>query len=157
MGGGTYNAQRAKLEPIYLLTEHRMKPITTDGDIFNNYASELARTYSIACKTAVWLICTSLVTDWRFPCTHSSLTVLRIKGYPLSSWLLGIHHTPNVFCYPAVCTHVPTRGCECVCVCCVTTLTALRFTALDSQSSARRTQTITPLPQFICHGTFDKF
>lgn len=38
----TYSAQRTKLQPTCLLTEHGIKPTTTGSDILNNYASKLA-------------------------------------------------------------------------------------------------------------------
>lgn len=38
----TYNAQRTKLQPTCLLTEHGIKPTTTGSDILNNYAYKLA-------------------------------------------------------------------------------------------------------------------
>lgn len=38
----TYEAQRTKLQPTCLLTEHGIKPTTTGSAILNNYASKLA-------------------------------------------------------------------------------------------------------------------
>lgn len=38
----TYKAQRTKLQPTCLLTEHGIKPTTTGSDILNNYVYKLA-------------------------------------------------------------------------------------------------------------------
>lgn len=154
----TYNAPRTKLQPVCLLAKHGIKPTTTDSDILNNYASKLA-------ENILQRIRHSMTDTNRL--SHRPQIPLyfllskysshyRLSFDAMVIWHPSIHHKPNIFCYPD-CSY--TCACTCLCVCVTTrpTLAALRFTALDSQSSAKRTQTITTLPQFICHGSLTSF
>lgn len=89
---------------------------------------------------------------------HFSLTVLHVIGYPLESWSPSVHPSITNLLYSVkhtICTHMLMH--ICVCVPMGSVLATMRFAALDSQSSAKRTHTITTLLQFICHGSLTSF
>lgn len=145
----TYKAPRTKLQPTCLLTEHGIKPTTTGGDILNNYASKLAGNILYAMRG---------MTDMnelshRRQILPYSLISSCASRYGSSDVQPSVRHLMYSFTQ-TVCTRARKHACA---VLRGPALADARFTALDSQSSAKRTHTITTLPQFICQGSLTSF